>query len=265
MDAPQPAAVSTTRQPVSPLIRAMLNRGRGDLDPWLAGMNGLALAFLLTSFGVATPGADASRLRTEPETTLVDDSTNPMVVELAALPEVSAEPTASPAEALPAQDAAPATNPPAPSPVEVWRDLPELIDPVVVREPGRRPEPRPAPAAAPRPEGASRRPSAVPAPVPAGPPAGSQNGGAAPASTIGGGRGSNPYPPYPAFARRDRLQGTVVVSILVKNGAVGSVQVVSSSGSPALDEYAVGHVRRRWKWPATTSQTFTQPFRFVLK
>ncbi len=265
MNAPQPAAASPTRQPVSPLIRAMLNQGRGDLDPWLAGMNGLALAFLVTAFGVAAPGADASRLRTEPETTLVDDSTNPMVVELAALPEVSAEPTASAAEALPSQDVAPPAIPPAPSPAEVWRDLPELIDPVVVREPGRRPEPRPAPAAASRPQDASRPPSAVPAPASAGPPARSQNGGATPASAIGGGRGSNPYPPYPAFARRDRLQGTVVVSITVKNGAVGSVQVVSSSGSSALDQYAVSHVQRRWKWPATTSQTFTQPFRFVLK
>lgn len=261
MDAPHPAAASPTRQPVSPLIRAMLNRDRGDLDPWLAGMNGLALAFLLASLGVAAPGADASRLRTEPALPLAADSTSQMVVELAALAEVPAEPTASPAEVPPAQEVAPATNPPAPSPLGVWRDLPELIDPVVVREPGRRPETRPAPAAASRPEGASRRPATAPA----GSPAGSQNGGAAPASAIGGGRGSNPYPPYPAFARRDRLQGTVVVSIMVKNGAVGAVQVVSSSGSPALDEYAVGHVRRRWKWPATTSQTFTQPFRFVLK
>ena len=264
MDAPQPAAASPTRQPVSPLIRAMLNQGRGDLDPWLAGMNGLALAFLVTAFGVAAPWADASRLRTEPETTLADDSTSPMVVELAALAEVPAEPTASPAEALPAQDAAPPATSPAPSPAEVWRDLPELIDPVVVGEPGRRPEPRPAASSRRNPD-ATRRPAAAPNPAKTDLPRGSQNGVAAPASAIGGGRGSNPYPPYPAFARRDRLQGTVVVSITVKNGAVGSVRVDRSSGSPSLDQYAVSHVQRRWKWPATTSQTFTQPFRFVLK
>jgi TonB family protein len=52
---------------------------------------------------------------------------------------------------------------------------------------------------------------------------------------------------------------------MVENGAVGSVRVVSSSGSTSLDEYALSHVQRRWKWPAGTSQTFTQPFRFVLK
>lgn len=263
MDALKPAAASPIRQPVSPLIRAILNRGRGDLDPWLAGMNGLALAFLVTALGVGTPEADASRLLTEPEPTLPDNATNSMVVELAAPPEFSAEPMIPPETPSPGQVMTPPMNLPTPPPAQIWRELPELIDPVVVREPGRRPEPRPAPAAArPNPD-PPRRPAVVPAP--AGSPAGSQNGVAAPASAIGGGRGSNPQPPYPAFARRDRLQGTVVVSITVKNGAVGSVRVVSSSGSTSLDDYAVSHVQRRWRWPAGTSQTFTQPFRFVLK
>ena len=263
MDALKPAAASPIRQPVSPLIRAILNRGRGDLDPWLAGMNGLALAFLVTALGVGTPEADASRLLTEPEPTLPDNATNSMMVELAAPPDVSAEPMIPPETPSPGQVMTPPMNLPTPPPAQIWRELPELIDPVVVREPGRRPEPRPAPAAArPNPD-PPRRPTLVPAP--AGSPAGSQNGVAAPASAIGGGRGSNPQPPYPAFARRDRLQGTVVVSIMVKNGAVGSVRVVSSSGSTSLDDYAVSHVQRRWRWPAGTSQTFTQPFRFVLK
>jgi protein TonB len=263
MDALKPAAVLPIRQPVSPLIRAMLNRGRGDLDPWLAGMNGLALAFLVTALGVGTPEADASRLLTEPERTLPDSSTNSMVVELAAPPEVSAEPIIPPETPSPGQVMTPPVNLPTPPPAQIWRELPELIDPVVVREPVRRPEPRSAPPAArPNPD-LPRRPAGVPAP--AGSPAGSQNGVAAPASAGGGGRGSNPQPPYPAFARRDRLQGTVVVSIMVENGAVGSVRVVSSSGSTSLDEYALSHVQRRWKWPAGTSQTFTQPFRFVLK
>lgn len=263
MDALKPAAASPIRQPVSPLIRAILNRGRGDLDPWLAGMNGLALAFLVTALGVGTPEADASRLLTEPEPTLPDNATNSMMVELAAPPDVSAEPMIPPETPSPGQVMTPPMNLPTPPPAQIWRELPELIDPVVVREPGRRPEPRPAPAAArPNPD-PPRRPTLVPAP--AGSPAGSQNGVAAPASAIGGGRGSNPQPPYPAFARRDRLQGTVVVSITVKNGAVGSVRVVSSSGSTSLDDYAVSHVQRRWRWPAGTSQTFTQPFRFVLK
>ena len=264
MDALKPAAALPIRQPMSPLIRAMLNRGRGDLDPWLAGMNGLALAFLVTALGVGTPEADASRLLTEPEATLPDNSTNSMVVELAAPPEVSAEPMIPPEMPSPGQVMTPPMSLPTPPPAQIWRELPELIDPVVVREPVRRPEPRPAAAAAARPNPDSpRRPAVVPAP--AGSPAGSQSGVAAPASAGGGGRGSNPQPPYPAFARRDRLQGTVVVSITVENGAVGSVRVVGSSGSTSLDEYAVSHVQRRWKWPVGTSQTFTQPFRFVLK
>ncbi len=266
MDALKPAAASPIRRPVSPLIRAMLNRGRGDLDPWLAGMNGLALAFLVTALGVGTPEADASRLLTESESTLPDDSGNSMVVELAALPEVSAEQMIPPETPSPGQVMSPSINLPTPPPAQIWREVPELIDPVVVREPGRRPEPRPAPAAASRPKtDVPRQPAVTPVPASADSPARSQNGVAAPASASGGGRGSNPQPPYPAFARRDRLQGTVVVSITVENGAVGSVRVVSSSGSTSLDEYAVSHVQRRWKWPAGTSQTFTQPFRFVLK
>jgi protein TonB len=226
-------------------------------------MNGLALAFLVTALGVGTPEADASRLLTEPERTLPDSSTNSMVVELAAPPEVSAEPIIPPETPSPGQVMTPPVNLPTPPPAQIWRELPELIDPVVVREPVRRPEPRSAPPAARPSPDLPRRPAGVPAP--AGSPAGSQNGVAAPASAGGGGRGSNPQPPYPAFARRDRLQGTVVVSIMVENGAVGSVRVVSSSGSTSLDEYALSHVQRRWKWPAGTSQTFTQPFRFVLK
>jgi protein TonB len=51
----------------------------------------------------------------------------------------------------------------------------------------------------------------------------------------------------------------------VTNGVVTSVDVVSSSGSGALDTYAVGHVRKRWKWPAGTTASYTQPFRFILK
>jgi TonB family protein len=57
----------------------------------------------------------------------------------------------------------------------------------------------------------------------------------------------------------------VVVSISVNDGAVTAVRIVSSSGFPSLDQYAVSHVQRRWKWSAGTTRTFTQPFRFVLK
>ena len=263
------AAASLIRRPASPLIRAMLDRGCRDLDPWLAGMNGLALAFLMTALCAATPGADASYLTPEAGRDQSEAPLPSIMVELAVPPgvvgEEAAVPPPPPAEPPADQTVTDTANWPPPPATEVWRELPAMIDPVAVTEPGRRPAPQPALAESFRPaSGGSRRP--VPAPAKTGSPAAGLAGPAAPSTVAGGGgRGANPQPPYPAFARRDRLQGTVIVSIAVKNGAVASVRVLNSSGSAALDQYAVNHVQRRWKWPVTISQTFTQPFRFVLK
>jgi protein TonB len=56
---------------------------------------------------------------------------------------------------------------------------------------------------------------------------------------------------YPAEAKRQKLRGTVQVSFVVSaSGGVGSVRVVSSSGSSVLDKAAVETVRRAAPFPA---------------
>lgn len=258
----------------SPLRQAMFGRDRGNLDSWLAGMNAVGLSFLLIAAGALLPAATASRLKPVPplpapgemvEVELVADPGPP--------PVASGEPEPAPDVRLEEPEPEPLDQPPPPEPV-AYREMPEMIDPVPVVEPERRPvamvqEPRrplnearrPVPAV-PRPAPLASRSSTANPGVPGGPPGGSAaSQGAAGRS----GRGTTPQPPYPSFARRDKLQGTVVVRISVTDGAVSDVRLVSSSGSAALDQYAVSHVQRRWKWSAGTTRTFIQPFRFVLQ
>ena len=53
-----------------------------------------------------------------------------------------------------------------------------------------------------------------------------------------------PLPPYPAAARAQRLEGLVVLSVLVgANGRVVDVSVASSSGHTLLDQAAAGAVK----------------------
>ncbi len=55
-------------------------------------------------------------------------------------------------------------------------------------------------------------------------------------------------PEYPSSARREGVEGTVVVAIFVKeDGRPGEVKVAKSSGSQALDDAAVKEVQRNWK------------------
>ena len=61
-----------------------------------------------------------------------------------------------------------------------------------------------------------------------------------------------PLPPYPAAAREQRLEGVVVLSVLVgTSGRVVDVSVATSSGAPILDEVAVGAVRKWTFVPAS--------------
>ena len=54
-----------------------------------------------------------------------------------------------------------------------------------------------------------------------------------------------PLPPYPAAAREQRLEGLVVLSVLVgTSGGVVDVSVATSSGSSLLDGAAVSAARR---------------------
>ncbi len=70
------------------------------------------------------------------------------------------------------------------------------------------------------------------------------------ASAIGA---THTIPPYPELSRRLGEQGQVLLRIDVEaNGAVGTVTVNRSSGSPRLDEAAVNWVRDHWRYrPAT--------------
>lgn len=73
---------------------------------------------------------------------------------------------------------------------------------------------------------------------------------------------------YPREARRERLRGEVRVAFTVsRNGAVGAIRVVRSSGSPILDQAAVETVRRAAPFPAIpdgrSSWPFTVPLAFV--
>ncbi len=258
---------------LSPLRRAMFGEGRQDLDAWLAGMNAVALSFLLVASGALLPTAVASW--SQPSLTPLVPQEEAMAVEMAVEPgPAAAEPAAAELESAVAEPEEPLDLPPPAEPVP-YRELPELIDAVAVVEPvpAVREAPRPAREAAPPAPRTPRRSASGSeaatsarasggAGVPGGEPGSSGTGAGAGNSA---GRGTTPQPPYPAFARRDKLQGTVVVSISVNDGAVTGVRLISSSGSAALDRYAISHVQRRWKWPAGTTRLFTQPFRFVLQ
>jgi protein TonB len=54
----------------------------------------------------------------------------------------------------------------------------------------------------------------------------------------------NPPPPYPAIAKRLRIQGTVLVRVLVSPaGLPKKIELAHTSGAPVLDEAALKAVR----------------------
>ena len=80
-----------------------------------------------------------------------------------------------------------------------------------------------------------------------------------------------PLPPYPAAAREQRLEGVVVLSVLVgTSGRVVDVSVATSSGAPILDEVAVGAVRKWTFVPASRGARAVEsvvevPVKFALR
>lgn len=59
---------------------------------------------------------------------------------------------------------------------------------------------------------------------------------------------SNPKPPYPSEAFRERKEGKVIVNIQVlESGEVGEVQLFRSSGTPSLDESALKTIKQ-WRF-----------------
>ncbi len=78
-------------------------------------------------------------------------------------------------------------------------------------------------------------------------------------------------PGYPESARRDKVEGRVMLDVQINgNGRVGSVRVLSSSGSPVLDSTAISAVKR-WSFsPARedgrpVSSQVHVPFRFSIR
>lgn len=67
---------------------------------------------------------------------------------------------------------------------------------------------------------------------------------------------NNPKPEYPAFARRMRMEGTVMLKVLVSSqGTTLKVEVLNSSGYEILDKAAVGSVKN-WRFsPAKHGDT----------
>lgn len=77
--------------------------------------------------------------------------------------------------------------------------------------------------------------------------------------------GDQPWPEYPAAARRRGEAGTVTVRFQVDaSGAVTAVRVAGSSGWRSLDEAAAGTIRSRWRFPPGPPRDHLVDIRFEL-
>jgi protein TonB len=115
---------------------------------------------------------------------------------------------------------------------------------------------------------ASRSPAPRPSTTPSATPgtASASAGGAAGGSSGGAAKGFFPAPPYPAFAKTKRLQGTVVVAVSFgPDGRPSQVLVSRSCGYSDLDRYASDFIRRNWKSSGGIAGTVRQPIQFVLR
>jgi TonB family protein len=148
---------------------------------------------------------------------------------------------------LPAPTAAQPTPTPAPA------QTPEPLPTPVVSAPAFEPQPSPAPPPAATPQRVEPRPSPPPEPEPPPPPR-VQVGqlvemgpGVVPPQLV-----SAPKAQYPPMARTLKVEGIVVVSVLVdENGRVAETQVVESSRQKILDEAAVDAAKSAQYRPAT--------------
>ena len=78
--------------------------------------------------------------------------------------------------------------------------------------------------------------------------------------------GDFPDPPYPRWARQQRVQGRLLVLVdVAANGTVSSVAVRETSGHPPLDQHAVDWVRQRWSWAPGAPRRFLVPLVFELQ
>jgi protein TonB len=176
----------------------------------------------------------------------------------------------------------PATPPPSPSPIVEPAPPPPATAAPVPPKPIAKPKPAAPPPAAPAPTvsppGFDAAPSASPDGTASGAGAGGAGhggSGAGPGGRGGGstpGYGTNPQPPYPVVARRLRLEGTVLLRIVVaSDGSPRDVSIARSSGHEALDDSAATTVRTRWRFvPASKDgrpieDTVTVPIQFRIR
>jgi protein TonB len=76
---------------------------------------------------------------------------------------------------------------------------------------------------------------------------------------------SAPRPEYPYEARRQKItgDGIAVLNVDPANGSVTSVSMITSTGSPFLDNAAVAGFKR-WRFRPGTVSTVTCPVTFTL-
>ena len=161
---------------------------------------------------------------------------------------------------LPAPQAAPEVVPPAPTPTRPQPPPPKAVSPKAKAPTPPLPRAVPTPAAAPRPVASEPAPMAPshPAPVadpapasvsaPSSPAAPTPVNAAPPTAPRFDAAYLNNQTPYPPLARRLRESGTVRLRVLVSaQGAAERIELISSSGSPRLDEGAMEAVRR-WRF-----------------
>lgn len=83
--------------------------------------------------------------------------------------------------------------------------------------------------------------------------------------TFGQGQGRQPAPDYPATARRQGQEGTVLVRLTVgENGRVLAAEAALPSPWPLLNEAALRAVRERWSFPRGPARLYEVPIRFEI-
>ncbi|WP_143482458.1 energy transducer TonB, partial [Pseudomonas congelans] len=154
-------------------------------------------------------------------------------------------------------DKQPAPEPPAPTPAPAPKPAPPEPRPAELPKPKAQPRTTPskpvAKPVAPVPSVAAPTPAPTAAPAPRPAPAAPQT------TTAPIGRAgylNNPPPVYPPAAARRHQEGTTMLRVhVLPNGRTDQVQVLQSSGVPALDEAAQAAVRQWTFIPAKRGDT----------
>jgi protein TonB len=266
---------------------ALISQPLREPEPWPAGALTVSLVYERPSTEVAAIAPDAPAPAAAPEAAAEPSPPEPVISQA---PAPDPLPAQLPSEPEPPPQVNIAALPQAVAPQE----LPEAPEPVPA-EPARvesAPEPEPPVAEVPRPRAKPARsadvsrPTVAPVPAPQASHSEAQSAalagsGSAPSSQVAalplvpprpvGAATGNRKPIYPAAARRQGLQGLVVLRVIVSaQGTARDVAVLTSSGHPILDDAAAAAVRG-WRFePATrggvpTSGSADVPVRFTLQ